>query len=516
MSHGPRNAISFRAKIALLAGLISAMLLVGSGAVLWRVSYQFNLDRLDREIRSLGQSNLDRVQGGDHWARLQDALKFVAGSRHSTAFILWVRHERRVIYQSPDWPAGLAPESFPGSSEYEGPDGPRVGEPLPPPPRRGEEISPRNPALPLKVARFHTSDAGGKTWRLGVMGNPYVTLVLGADLGDFHSRMAELRSAYVVVLLVVLVLVAGGSWLVARRALRPVTALTRIAEGVTARGLDQRIPTMVGDAEFNRLVAVFNAMLDRLEMSFQQATRFSADASHELKTPLARLQLELEQALHEAPPGSHPEEVYTSLLDEVSRLKGIVEKLLLLSLADAGRLELALESVDLTRLVASVAEDCREQAPHLAVEQSIASGVEVRAEAPLLEQALRNLASNAIKYNHDGGRIRIELVAEDNRALVRLANTGPGIPPAHRGRLFERFYRAEPSRSGHIQGVGLGLSLAREIIRAHRGELELESSESGLTTFRLQLPARRRSDCPGSAANPQGALGPDTLSGRIE
>ena len=117
------------------------------------------------------------------------------------------------------------------------------------------------------------------------MGNPYVTLILAADMGEFNDRMAELRNTYLAALLVVLVLVAGGSWLVARRALRPVTALTQTAERITAHGLDQRIPAMTHEQEFNRLITVFNEMMARLEQSFQQATRFSADASHELKTP---------------------------------------------------------------------------------------------------------------------------------------------------------------------------------------------------------------------------------------
>jgi two-component system, OmpR family, heavy metal sensor histidine kinase CusS len=320
------------------------------------------------------------------------------------------------------------------------------------------------------------------------MGNPYVTLILAADMGEFNDRMAELRNTYLAALAVVLVLVAGSGWLIARRALRPVTALTQTAERVTARGLDQRIPTMTGDREFNRLITVFNEMLDRLETSFSQATRFSADASHELKTPLARLQAELEQALANAPAGSPPQEIYSSLLDEVSRLKAIVQKLLLLSLADAGRLQLQLQPVDLSALLANVVEDCRAQAPGLNIDQQIAPGVRVSADPELLEQALQNLAGNAIKYNRDGGRIRFELLLEADQACVRIANTGPPIPPADRDRIFERFYRADPSRSGRVEGTGLGLSLAREIIRAHRGDLYLEASDSELTRFAVKLP----------------------------
>ena len=235
---------SFRLKTALLSGLITGTLLIGFGFVLWRVSYQFNLDRLDREIRNLGQANLDRVQGGDHWVRLEDALKFVAGNPRSTPYVLWVKNYDKVVYQSPDWPAGLAPEAFPVPQKYEGPNAPKPGQPLPPPPRRAEQISPQNPALPLKSPEFFTRDADGKTWRIAVMGNPYATLILAADMGEFNDRMAALRVAYLAALVMVLALVAGSAWFVAGRALHPVAMLTRAAERVTAHGLDQRISTM--------------------------------------------------------------------------------------------------------------------------------------------------------------------------------------------------------------------------------------------------------------------------------
>jgi len=483
------NLNSFRLKIALLSGLITGLLLVGSGIALWRVSYQFNLDRLDHEIRNVGQANLDRVLGGDHWVRLEEALKFVSGDHASSKYILWVKNYDRVVYQSPDWPTNIAPESLAESGRYENPDAIKPGQALPPPPRRNEEISPRNPALPRKSAQFFTREADGKTWRMGVMGNPYVTFILGADIGEFNTRMTELRNTFLAALPVVLLLAAGGAWLVARRALNPVTTLTKVAENVTAHGLDQRIPAMTQDQEFNRLVTVFNEMLNRLEESFQQATRFSADASHELKTPLARLQIELEQALENAPSGSLQQEVYSSLLDEISRLKAIVQKLLLLSLADAGRLQLQLQPVNLSAMLANVVEDCQAQAPALKVENQLASDIHVNADPDLLEQALQNLASNAIKYNYDGGTVRFELTKAADRVLISVTNTGPEILPADRDRIFERFYRADKSRSGRVEGVGLGLSLAREIVWAHGGDLSLEVSDNHLTRFVVKLSA---------------------------
>ncbi|MEI7808791.1 MAG: ATP-binding protein [Verrucomicrobiota bacterium] len=480
---------SFRLKIALLSGLIPGLLLAGAWLVLWRAAYQFNLDQLDREIRNVGSANLDRVQGGDHWVRLDDALKFVAGNRRSAAFVLWVKNYDKVIYQSPDWPTSLSPETFAISEKYEGPNAPKPGMPPLLPPRRGEQISPNNPALPLRSPSFSTKTADSKSWRIAALGNPYTTLVLAANLADFEARMAGLRHTFLAALAAALALVAGGAWLIARRALRPVTALTQTAERVTVRGLDQRIPALAGDAEFNRLVTVFNEMLDRLEKSFTQATRFSADASHELKTPLARLQLELEQALESAPSGSPQQEVFSSLLDEVSRLKAIVQKLLLLSLADAGQLQLHREPVNLTRVLENVVEDCRLQAPELTVEQSLAPDIKVQADPELLEQALQNLATNAVKYNCEGGLIRFELTRDDGNVLVRVANTGAGIPAADHERIFERFYRADKSRSNRVEGTGLGLSLAREILRAHGGELAVEPASNGFTRFVGLLPA---------------------------
>jgi two-component system, OmpR family, heavy metal sensor histidine kinase CusS len=481
---------SFRLKIALLAGLMTTTLLVGSGLFLWQLTYRFNLDRLDRELRNIGQQNLERVVGPEHWVRLEKALQFVSGGAERPAYVLWVRNYDRVDYRSPGWPAAFPPESFPELTVYDGPGGPRPGEPPPPPPRPGEEISRRNPALPRKVPQFFSRTADGRTWRIGVMGTPYTTLLLAADFGAFNADMARLRNACLAGLPVVLLLAAGGAWFLAGRAMRPVEVLTCAVEGITARGLDQRMTVPGHDREFARLVAVFNSMMDRLENSFHQATRFSADASHELRTPLARLQAELEQALQHAPPGSPQQEVFVSLLDEVHRLAGIVGKLLLLSRVDSGRLQLARETIDLSEILASVVEDWQAQAPALTMENDLAPGVRVEGDANLLEQALQNLASNAVKYNRPGGRVRFELRRMATHAVVRISNTGPGIAPADRERIFERFFRGDPSR-GRTDGVGLGLSLSREIVRAQGGDIVLlpvtGQGSDEVTVFEVRL-----------------------------
>jgi len=192
--------------------------------------------------------------------------------------------------------------------------------------------------------------------------------------------------------------------------------------------------------------------------------------------------------LENAPSDSLQQEIYSSLLDEISRLKAIVQKLLLLSLADAGQLHLQLQSVDLSAMLTNIVEDCRAQTSALHIESQIPSDIHVNADSDLLEQALQNLASNAVKYNHNGGLVRFELMTEVEYVLVRVANTGPKITPGDRERIFERFYRVDSARSGRVEGTGLGLSLGREIIRAHGGQMALENCESDFNQFLVRLP----------------------------
>jgi heavy metal sensor kinase len=375
--------------------------------------------------------------------------------------------------------AGDLPDGRPPQREGS-PRGPRF---------RGGIDMPAPRRLPVDPPRLVTREAGGKTWRMGIMGNPEVTMVLGADLDRYYQEMARVRMAFFLAFPSALLLIAVGGWILAHRALRPVSMLTRTAERITARGLNQRIPPSDDDAEFVRLIGVFNEMLDRLEKSFHQAVRFSADAAHELKTPLTILQGELEQSLQTAPAGSREQQTFNKLLEEVQRLKSIMRKLLLLSLADSGQLKLTLEPMDLSTTLESVFEDTQILAPHLTVDRDIAPGVRVNADRDLLRQVVQNLIGNAVKYNHKGGRIRFRLRENGPVVLLTIANTGKTVPPSERERIFDRFYRADPSRNRRIEGVGLGLSLAREIARAHHGNLTLDDTQDGIVSFTLTLPS---------------------------
>jgi len=277
-------------------------------------------------------------------------------------------------------------------------------------------------------------------------------------------------------------------------ALKPVNKLTTVIKQVTATGLDQQVPVGSADVEFVELIEVFNQMLTRLERSFRQSSRFSGDAAHELKTPLAILRGELEMVMQQAKPGSDLQQSLSKLMDEVSRLSTIVRKLLLLSLADAGQMSLRQNQVDIEEILSLLLEDVELLAPDLLVEAKLTAALNVRGDRDLLTQVLQNLIDNAIKYNLPEGSanrwLAIRGTVIDQTIEINVANSSMGICDEDRDRVFDRFYRGDLSRNRRREGFGLGLSLSREIARAHRGDLRLDSTQPGVVAFTLVLPTQ--------------------------
>jgi heavy metal sensor kinase len=312
--------------------------------------------------------------------------------------------------------------------------------------------------------------------------------VIAVSLKTIDREMLATRNIFLISIFIVLFLITGGAWWLSGNALHPIRRLATAIRQVTVKGLDQRVPIGTTDVEFVELIQVFNQMLENLERSFKQASRFSGDAAHELKTPLAILQGELERTLQQAEPGSNMQQSLSSLLDEVRRLSGIVRKLLLLSLADAGRMSLHRVEVNLSEILAQMEEDLELLAPHLEVKTEIAPQLRVQGDRDLLTQVLQNLISNAIKYNFPNGWIQIYTRQQQASVLVTITNSSKNIPLSDQERIFERFHRGDPARTRKVEGTGLGLSLSREITRAHGGDLTLDSTLSNQTAFTLTLP----------------------------
>jgi heavy metal sensor kinase len=301
----------------------------------------------------------------------------------------------------------------------------------------------------------------------------------------------ELAGAYAAALPLAVLVAALGVWWITRKALQPLREVAAAAEQIDAKALNRRLPQPRVQDEVGRLVQVLNHTFDRLERSFEQATRFSSDASHELKTPLTIMRGEIESALKAEVDNPRIESLLDGLLAETQRLCDIVEKLLLLSRADAGALTLRKEILDFSSVCHELVEDAEILATpkRINTEFEISSEVEVWADESYLRRMLLNLLDNAIKYNVEGGALSISLTRSGALALFRIGNTGPGIPNGQENRVFERFYRADLSRSSDTGGSGLGLSICREIVAAHGGQMWLEQPRSGWTAFAVTLPS---------------------------
>ena len=285
-------------------------------------------------------------------------------------------------------------------------------------------------------------------------------------------------------------LALGGGWWMMRRALAPVAALTQAAERVNEHNLGERLLVTGNGDEFDWLTDVFNAMTERLNQSFARIREFTLHASHELKTPLTVMHGELETALQDQTLPGPQRERLESELDEVQRLAKIVDGLTLLTKADAGQITLARQPVRLDELLREACADAQSLARPLDIKVSVTACEEltVTGDRHRLRQLLLNLTDNAIKYNERMGTVTLSLRRESGMAEVAIANTGPGIPPEVLPRVFDPFFRADASHSQEVEGCGLGLSIARWIVIAHGGTVQLTSGPSQLTTATVRLP----------------------------
>jgi two-component system, OmpR family, heavy metal sensor histidine kinase CusS len=483
---------SFRLRVALLSAILAGSALVGFGLVAWRLIYAAKVNRLDAKLESqVIRATRPRFQG--RWQSFTASLASELGTDAETPIaLLVVDSDGKLLYQSDTWsnefdinhtlsPYFLLHSSSLTKSEQPSSTGNQSASGKP-------SALDRLPDGTLPNPQVITQRTATGSWRVAAVNFPPSQAVLAVSLRAIDQEMAVIRNIFLLVISGILLLIAGGAWGLSGNALRPIRKLTAAIQQVTVRGLDQRVPVGTSDVEFVELIQVFNQMLERLGRSFKQASRFSADAAHELKTPLAILQGELEHALHHTEPGSEIQQNLSALLDEVSRLSSIVRKLLLLSLADAGQMSLHKVEVDLAEMLAVTVEDIELLAPHLDVQLDIPEQLRVWGDLDLLTQVMQNLISNAIKYNLPNGWIRIEGRQQQTSIQVTVINASNPISLLDRERIFDRFYRGDPARTRKVEGIGLGLSLSREIARAHSGDLTLNLTSPGQTSFTLTLP----------------------------
>ncbi len=287
-----------------------------------------------------------------------------------------------------------------------------------------------------------------------------------------------------------LVLAASGGWLLAHRALEPVDRMTAAARRISAEHLSQRVDeTGTGD-ELDNLAKTLNQMLTRLDAAFSQVRRFSADASHELQTPLTILKGELEVALRSARTPQEYRITLESALEEVDRIAHLVDALLLLARAEAGVLKMDTQEVDLAQVLEEVYLRLKPLADSHNVELRLGS-IEplcINGDRERLQRMTSNVVDNAIKYTGAQGSVTLELHSENGLASILVSDTGIGIPVEEREQIFQAFYRSSQARSLAAQGTGLGLSIAQSIALAHGGTIQVDSAPGRGSSFRIQIP----------------------------
>ncbi|EDY83137.1 ATPase, histidine kinase-, DNA gyrase B-, and HSP90-like domain protein [Verrucomicrobiia bacterium DG1235] len=355
---------------------------------------------------------------------------------------------------------------------------------------RGRQEAPR-PEVGLLSRK---SEGDGSRWRVALAQYEGFNLLVAVNLEAVMQDSALMRRSFAIAFPIALLALGTSIWFFVTKAISPVRRLSNTIERVSAKSLGARLESAGEYSEFASLIYQFNGMLERLERSFAQATRFSADAAHELKTPLTILQGQLEVALQAAPDGSGQQDLLAGLLDETHRLKSITRKLLILAKADAGSLEIQSERVDMRSLTEELVQLAREDVPD-AILSILADGEEfvARCDPTLSRQILDNLIGNALKYRHPLDRvIEVSLRADDRWIAVEVTNACAPIDADARERIFDRFVRGDAARNRSEEGTGLGLSLSLEFARAQGGELRLvESSRLEELRICLKLPRFR-------------------------
>jgi heavy metal sensor kinase len=332
-------------------------------------------------------------------------------------------------------------------------------------------------------ARHFSSD--GKTY----------TLVILQSLHPQQEMLEEVASTFAWVIPIAIVLASVGGYFLARKTLAPVVAMSSQAGRIGAANLHERLAVQNERDELGHLAKSFNSLLDRLGESFERQRRFMADASHELRTPVAILRGEAEVALSQQTRSTEEyRESLGVLHHEAERLTHIVEDLFTLTRADAGQHPIQPHDFYLEELVA----ECLHSARTLALAKKICLNFDEAAESPihadesLLRRMILNLLDNAIKYTPEGGSVSVKCQRAGNDYVLSIADTGIGVPAELQPRIFERFFRADKARSRAENdggGAGLGLSISRWIAEAHHGRLELTRSDSTGSTFTAFLPA---------------------------
>ncbi len=346
-------------------------------------------------------------------------------------------------------------------------------------------------SVPFQSGQIRTVSAGGTAylvldlwlpagWESGV----WVRGLMEAP--ENRQVLENLLRVALVALPVFIILAALGSYWIARRAFRPLDSITATAEAINeARDLSRRIALPPGRDEFSRLAATFDRLFERLERSFEAEKQFTADASHELRTPVSIIKGACEYAEKYDETPEERQETIAMIHRQAVKMSALISQLLSMTRLEQGTELARPEQVELGEMVSSL---CREQGyDPRQVRPEIEPGLTARADPILLSRLIRNLVDNALKYGKPGGHVWISAVRQGEEIQISVRDDGIGIPLDQQEKIWQRFYQVDPSRSGE-GGAGLGLAMVRQIALAHGGHMTLESAPGAGSCFTLHLP----------------------------
>jgi heavy metal sensor kinase len=328
---------------------------------------------------------------------------------------------------------------------------------------------------------------------LGIPGLPLSSqpgaLILGRSTKQIDQALHGLVRTLAIADALALAVAAGGGIFLARRALQPVDKIAETAQEIGETDLSRRINVNTKD-ELGRLAATLNAMIGRLEKAFQRQKQFTSDASHELRAPLAVIEAESSLALQKERPPSDYRQSLETISQESKQMSSLIEQLLTLARADAGKEQWNFTDVNLGMVITNLSADvevlCQEKG--LSCQLGQIQDLVIKGDEARLRELFMNLLDNAIRYTPAPGTVSISLRREGEMAVVAIADTGVGIPAEDIRFIFERFYRVDKSRSRAQGGTGLGLAICRYIAEAHGGKIEVESKVGVGSTFSVWLP----------------------------
>jgi heavy metal sensor kinase len=319
-------------------------------------------------------------------------------------------------------------------------------------------------------------------------------LVIARSTSQIENILARLVGTLALAVLLTLALAAGGGIFLAGRALKPVDKIAQTAQEIEEKDLSRRINVNTRD-ELGRLAATLNAMIARLEKAFQRQKQFTSDASHELRAPLSVIEAESSLALQKERPSGDYRQSLETISQEAKQMSSLIDQLLTLARADAGKEQWNFTEVSLDKLITDLSGDveilCQEKGLTFQLGQT--QDAIVKGDGVRLRELFMNLLNNAVRYTPAPGTVSVSLRREGQMAVVAIKDTGVGIPPEDIPFIFERFYRVDKSRSRADGGTGLGLAISWHIAEAHGGKIEVESQVGSGSTFSVWLPLQAMS-----------------------